>query len=187
MAIDVTCGGCGARFKAPEAYAGKKGKCKKCGAVVRIPEPAAVGAGAAPPPVSVEQDLYDVADTPAPARPARPAAAVPPPPPPLPAAASGTTYAAATAAMAARGVVPPAPTTGNWRTNHAEPRIMNIMRLAGGTVLALFGLLLASGPVLMMMRDTTGKTIRFKGVFFGLFLIVTGGGMMLKALKRGEG
>jgi hypothetical protein len=37
MAIAAVCGKCSSRFSVPDHYAGKKGKCKKCGAVVTVP------------------------------------------------------------------------------------------------------------------------------------------------------
>jgi hypothetical protein len=37
MAIAALCGKCSSRFSVPDQYAGKKGKCKKCGAVVTVP------------------------------------------------------------------------------------------------------------------------------------------------------
>src|SRR5687768_8001911 len=98
MPIPVTCDGCGARFKAPDAAAGKKGKCKKCGATIVVPAPAAVGAEA-------EDEMYDLAGaTPPP---------MPPPAPPYnptrpPASAASPT----SAALAARGVVPKSPAAG---------------------------------------------------------------------------
>ena len=47
MPISVTCDQCGARFKAPDAAAGKKGKCSKCGASLVVPAPAPAAAVAA--------------------------------------------------------------------------------------------------------------------------------------------
>ena len=40
MAIDVACA-CGARFRVKDQWAGRRAKCRKCGAVVTIPPPAA--------------------------------------------------------------------------------------------------------------------------------------------------
>ena len=40
--IAVDCRSCGAHFKVPPKFAGKPGKCTKCGAVFTIPEPSAV-------------------------------------------------------------------------------------------------------------------------------------------------
>ena len=38
MAIECTCPGCGQRFRAADAAAGKLAKCPKCGAAIRLPE-----------------------------------------------------------------------------------------------------------------------------------------------------
>ncbi len=43
MPLDVTCPNCGAKLKAPDTMAGKRGKCKKCGAGFRIPGPGSPG------------------------------------------------------------------------------------------------------------------------------------------------
>ena len=40
MAISVQCGECGARYNVNESMAGKRAKCKKCGATMSIPAPA---------------------------------------------------------------------------------------------------------------------------------------------------
>lgn len=40
MPIQVTCSSCGGMFNAPDAGAGKKTKCPKCGGVIQIPMPA---------------------------------------------------------------------------------------------------------------------------------------------------
>ncbi len=45
MAIRFSCDGCGATFSVPDNFAGKRAKCKKCGAPVQVP--AAVGEAAA--------------------------------------------------------------------------------------------------------------------------------------------
>jgi hypothetical protein len=37
MSIEVTCEGCGKRYKAPESAAGKKLRCKSCGAAIAVP------------------------------------------------------------------------------------------------------------------------------------------------------
>jgi len=42
MSIRHTCG-CGARIRLPESAAGRKARCKSCGAVFRVPQPAADG------------------------------------------------------------------------------------------------------------------------------------------------
>ena len=64
------------------------------------------------------------------------------------------------------------------RTRLAFPRLFLMM---------LGALLLVAAPILTMMSDKTGKTIRFKGLFFGLFLIVSGGGMVLRSFGIGGG
>lgn len=184
MPIEVTCDGCGARFKAPDTAAGKKGKCKKCGAVITIPVPEPVGAPAE------EDDMYDIAEpAPAPAKPYRPTAAssdapapAPPyrPPPPIP-------QSGASAAMMSRGVVPKSAGAGSWKNSNNPPKSFQVLKGIGGVVLILVGLLLVAGPILAMMGDRTGRTIRFKGVFFGLFLIISGGGMVARAFGLGGG
>ncbi|MCI0705225.1 MAG: hypothetical protein L0241_29550 [Planctomycetia bacterium] len=47
--VEVSCPACGAKLKAPEDRAGKKGKCKKCGNIFRIPGAPPVGSGSTPP------------------------------------------------------------------------------------------------------------------------------------------
>jgi hypothetical protein len=174
MPISVTCDGCGARFKAPDAAAGKKGKCKKCGAAILVPVPAAVGAEG-------EDDLYDLAG------------AVPPPvpqaapPPPAPAyTPSRPPPSAASAALASRGVVPKSPGAGSWKKSNNPPTIMKVLAVVGGGFLILLGLLFVAGPIMAMMSDKTGKTIRFKGVFIGVALIVTGVTAIAKAFGKGD-
>ena len=49
MAIRFSCDGCGATFNVPDNFAGKRAKCKKCGAAVQVP--AAEAPVAAPTPV----------------------------------------------------------------------------------------------------------------------------------------
>jgi len=44
MPIPVTCGGCGHTMDVPDAHAGKRGRCKRCGEVVRVPSPELVAA-----------------------------------------------------------------------------------------------------------------------------------------------
>jgi membrane protein YdbS with pleckstrin-like domain len=62
MAIQMACT-CGKSFSVPEAYAGKKGSCKACGAVLHIPTAVAATPSnqAAPPPKpsSGEATLYE--------------------------------------------------------------------------------------------------------------------------------
>jgi hypothetical protein len=50
--ISVECSGCGKRFSVAVQHAGKRGKCKACGAMVAIPRPAQP---------AQEDDLYDFA------------------------------------------------------------------------------------------------------------------------------
>jgi hypothetical protein len=50
--ISVECSGCGKRFSVAAQHAGKRGKCKVCGAIVAIPTPAQP---------AQEDDLYDFA------------------------------------------------------------------------------------------------------------------------------
>jgi hypothetical protein len=171
MAIPVTCDSCGARFKAPDAAAGKKGKCSKCGAKIVVPAPAPAAAD--------EDDMYDLA------------AAAPPPlpaaPPPAPAynpspAPRSTTSAAAMS----RGIVPKSASAGEWKKSHNPPAIMKVLAIAGGIFVILLGLVFCAGPVLAMMSDKTGKTIRFKGVFIGVALIVLGISTIAKAFSKGD-
>jgi hypothetical protein len=180
MPIDVTCDACGARFKAPDAAAGKRGKCKKCGAVITVPVPEPIGAPAA------EDDMYDIAEpAPAPAKPYKPAASsgtvapAPPYTPPPPTAAS--------AAMMARGVVPKSANAGTWKNSNNPPVIMKVLGLVAGVILILLGLLFIAAPIMAMMSDKTGKTIRFKGVFFGVAMIGTGVTAILKAFGKAGG
>ena len=42
MAIDVTCLSCGKTMQLPDRYAGKKGKCPACGAILQVPAAAAI-------------------------------------------------------------------------------------------------------------------------------------------------
>jgi hypothetical protein len=180
MAIPVTCEGCGARFKAPDAAAGKKGKCKKCGASILVPVPEAVGAAA-------EDDLYDLAGATPPPTPTRTTTSSPSlPPQAAPYNPTRPPASAASAAMMSRGVVPKSPGAGAWKTAHNPPTIMKVLGVVVGVVLILLGLLIAAGPVLAMMSDKTGKTIRFKGVVIGVTLIVTGVTAIAKALGKGE-
>src|SRR5688500_918626 len=39
MSVKAVCTGCGKAFNAPDQYAGKKVKCKVCGAAFRVPGP----------------------------------------------------------------------------------------------------------------------------------------------------
>ena len=85
MSIRVTCDGCGTQMTVGDQFAGKKGKCKKCGAVMRVPELAPE-----PPSIAAEPDMYDFAD-PAPVQPKRTTSAgtaATLPPIPAPAASS---------------------------------------------------------------------------------------------------
>jgi hypothetical protein len=177
MPIDVTCDACGARFTAPDAAAGKKGKCKKCGVTITVP--------ALQPTAADADDMYDIAESDvAPAKPYRPAASSPgiaaaPPYNPPPSAQS--------AALMARGVVPKSANAGSWKNTGNPPKSFQVLKGIGGVILILLGLLFVAGPIITMMSDKTGKTIRFKGVFLGVFLIVTGGGLVFKAFGFGRG
>jgi len=79
MSIEVVCGSCGKRHKADEKYAGKRGKCKQCGAPMEVPALAAVPDAADDFGVLGfrEEATVDAAVA---------APPVPPPPPPLPTA-----------------------------------------------------------------------------------------------------
>ncbi len=180
MPIDVTCDGCGARFKAPDAAAGKKGKCKKCGAVIAVPVPEPVPAAAS------DDDMYDIAEPP----PLPPAKA----PPPLPSVAQAPPYrpstkgAAAPAPGMAYGVPAANPNAGSWKTSNNPPKIMAVLKGVAGVILLGLGGLFLVGAILSLTSDD-GPNVRrpFKGLFFGLFLVVTGGGLIAKAFGWGGG
>jgi len=174
MPIDVTCDACGSRFKAPDTAAGKKGKCKKCGAVIVIPTPEPVGA---PP----EDDLYDIAEpaAPQPARPYKPstspgasAAAPPPPPPPVP-------------STLAYGVPMKNANAGAWKNSNNPPKSFQILKGIFGAILLLAGLAIAGGAVYGMSRPERSLRRPFKALFFGLFLLVTGAGLLARSMGIG--
>jgi len=132
---------------------------------------------------AAEDDMYDIAEpaAPAPAKPYRPAtssdgvAAAPPyKPPPT----------AASAAMMARGVVPKSASAGAWKKSNNPPAIMKVLGIGVGVILILLGLLFVSAPIMAMMNDKTGKTVRFKGVFLGVAMIVTGVTAIAKAFGK---
>lgn len=54
MAISVVCSGCQSQYTVPDNLAGKRAKCKKCGAAIQVPAPVSSGEG-----------LFDDLDTPA--------------------------------------------------------------------------------------------------------------------------
>ena len=56
MSLSVQCGECGAKYNVSDALAGKRAKCKKCGATMQIPKPA-VETGAEDDALSVLEDL----------------------------------------------------------------------------------------------------------------------------------
>ena len=85
----------------------------------------------------------------------------------------------------ARGVVPKSENAGSWKTSNNPPVIMKVLGIAGGIFLILLGLVFLAGPIMVMMSDKTGKTIRFKGVFIGVALIATGITTMAKAFGKG--
>jgi hypothetical protein len=69
----VTCSACHYQFAVPQEFAGKKGKCPKCGAIITAPTsefPAAPAAKAAPPARLKTAAPLESAAAPAPARPA---------------------------------------------------------------------------------------------------------------------
>jgi hypothetical protein len=176
MPIPVTCDGCGARFKAPDAAAGKKGKCPKCGQRIVVPAPAAPAAAA------MEDDMYDLASgDPAPMPAPSP---LPPTPPPYNPPSRSTTTVSSSAMS--RGVVPKSASAGDWKKSNNPPTIMKVLAVIGGGFLILLGLLFTAGPILIMMSDKTGKTIRFKGVFIGVAMIVTGITTIAKAFSKGD-
>ena len=61
MTIHVQCGGCGAKFEAPEKFAGKRVKCPKCSAVVTVGERSQRPSGQATAPAEEETPLIPVA------------------------------------------------------------------------------------------------------------------------------
>jgi hypothetical protein len=178
MSIQVTCDKCCARFKAPDAAAGKKGKCSKCGATLVVPALAAP----APVPAAEPDDMYDIASEPPPPLPT----SRPPPAPPYNAPPQSQAAPMSSAAMS-RGVVPKSPNAGAWKESGNPPAIMKILGTVVGVVLILLGLLIVAGPILMMMSDKSGKTVRFKGVFIGVGLIVTGVTAIAKSFGKAGG
>jgi hypothetical protein len=178
MPIDVSCDACGARFKAPDAAAGKRGKCKKCGAAITVPVPEPVPAAAA------EDDMYDIAEPDAaPAKPYRPATAAP-------AVAPAPAYnpppaSAAQAAMMARGVVPKSAAAESWKNAHNPPRSFQILKGIGGAILLLIGLVIAGGAVYGMMNPDKSLRRPIRAIIFGGFLIVTGIGLLAQSMGIG--
>ena len=125
----------------------------------------------------MDDDLYDVAGTPPPALPSRPSPAPAYNPPHAPAPP-------VSAAAVSRGVVPKSANAGAWKQSNNPPAIMKVLALLGGGFLILLGLLFVAGPIMAMMSDKTGKTIRFKGVFIGVALIATGVTTIVKAFAK---
>ena len=172
MPIDVACEACGARFKAPDAAAGKKGKCKKCGAVIAVPVPEPVPAAVS------DDDMYDIAEPPplpaqsvAPARPYTPPAAAAAPP--------------AAAPMLAYGVPAKNPNAGSWKNSNNPPKSFQILKGIGGGILFLAGLAIAGGAIYGMTRPDRSLRKPFKAIFFGLFLIVSGAGLLAQSMGIG--
>ena len=85
-----------------------------------------------------------------------------------------------------RGVVPRSASAGDWKKSNNPPAIMKVLAVVGGGFLILLGLVFLAGPILIMMSDKTGKTIRFKGVFIGVALIATGITTIAKAFSKGD-
>ena len=182
MPIDLTCDTCGARFKAPDAAAGKKGKCKKCGATIAVPVPEPVPAAAA------DGDMYDLAEPPP-----LPASAVRPPPiptttiapaPPYRPTAPATSMPAA-APMLAYGVPAKNPNAGAWKNSNNPPKSFQVLKGIAGGVLLLLGLFIAGGAIYGMTRPDRALRKPFKAIFFGLFLIVTGAGLLARSMGIG--
>lgn len=67
MAISVVCSGCQSSYQVPENLAGKRAKCKKCGATMEIPQPLRAASGG-----GMFDDLDSVGLTPLPSEPAAP-------------------------------------------------------------------------------------------------------------------
>ena len=171
MPIDVACEACGARFKAPDGAAGKKGKCKKCGAVIAVPVPEPIPAAVS------DDDMYDIAEPPplpaqsvAPARPYTPPAAAAP---------------RAAAPMLAYGIPAKNPNAGAWRTSNNPPKSFQVLKGIGGAILLLAGLATAGGAIYGMTRPERSLRKPFKAIFFGLFLIVTGAGLLAQSMGIG--
>jgi hypothetical protein len=179
MPIDVTCDACGARFKAPDAAAGKRGKCKKCGAVIAVPEPVPAAAS--------DDDMYDIAEPPPlPASAVRPpslATTIAPAPPYRPTAS--TASAPAAAPMLAYGVPAKNPNAGTWKNSNNPPKSFQVLKGIAGGVLLLLGLFIAGGAIYGMTRPERSLRKPFKAIFFGLFLIVTGAGLLARSMGIG--
>lgn len=52
--IHLACDSCGQAFNVPDSFAGRSGRCKRCGAKIQVPQPVAVGASADDDSVSAE-------------------------------------------------------------------------------------------------------------------------------------
>lgn len=81
MSIVTTCGACGAEFKVRDEFAGKRGKCPKCGRPVQVPHIVAAEAKPSSGLKRAEPLPSTEAGTPARAAAARPAAPAKKPPP----------------------------------------------------------------------------------------------------------
>ena len=81
--ITFTCAGCGRSFTVPDAYAGRKARCKGCGAPVVVPEPLGVASASASPSTAAEAAVSAGTPADAAADAQDPGAALPTSPPPV--------------------------------------------------------------------------------------------------------
>src|SRR5258706_4207304 len=85
MPIDTECAGCGKRYALPEKFAGRKARCKNCGAEMVIPQAQAVESPDVDYDAMAAMEGSGTVDESEP-----PVAAIAPPPPPPRTAATGT-------------------------------------------------------------------------------------------------
>jgi hypothetical protein len=67
MLIEVTCDTCGKKYRVREELAGRRAKCKACGAVLLVPPPEPGDIAGAPPPLFAPEEEYALAPPPMPA------------------------------------------------------------------------------------------------------------------------
>jgi transcription initiation factor TFIIIB Brf1 subunit/transcription initiation factor TFIIB len=172
MSITAACDACGSKFKVADQYAGRKGKCKKCGGVVTIPQPA-------PEP---EADLYDLAE-----------------PDPIRSTATAVAPIAPIAPVAASRVAPIAqprpnqPLPGNWaaatpaRATQSDPTwLLRILKLIGGVICLVGGLAFAGYCIKELLDENSTMRRPFKGISAGVFLVILGAGLIIKAINNSD-